>query len=151
MELNIKKTSSQALLSCGSGGGFSEKLLLKPGGSLQTQRVPRSSVFERLQNFLPQMAEANEKLKQQMEDAPAGQFDIENVEEAQRVIEMDVALVELSGSDSNSEDEEDLTDSEEESDSNDELEITEQNLKLPGNKDTKKMKASIQVLEQQGE
>lgn len=34
------------------------------------------------------MAEANEKLKQQMEEAPAGRFDIENVEEAQRVIEM---------------------------------------------------------------
>lgn len=46
------------------------------------------SVLERLQNFLPQMAEANEKLKQQMEEAPAGRFNIENVEEAQRVIEM---------------------------------------------------------------
>lgn len=34
------------------------------------------------------MAEANEKLKRQMEEAPAGHFDIESVEEAQRVIEM---------------------------------------------------------------
>lgn len=34
------------------------------------------------------MAEANEKLKQQMEEAPAGYFDIECVEEAQKVIEM---------------------------------------------------------------
>lgn len=34
------------------------------------------------------MAEANEKLKQQMEEAPAGCFDIESVEEAERVIEM---------------------------------------------------------------
>lgn len=34
------------------------------------------------------MAEANEKLRQQMEAAPAGRFDIENVEEAQKVIEM---------------------------------------------------------------
>lgn len=34
------------------------------------------------------MAEANKKLKQQMEEAPAGCFDIENVDEAQRVIEM---------------------------------------------------------------
>ncbi|XP_026219493.1 uncharacterized protein C12orf45 homolog [Anabas testudineus] len=152
MELNVKKTSSQALLSCGNGGGISEKLLLKPraSGSLQTERVPRSSVLERLQSFLPQMAEANEKLKQQMEEAPAGRFDIENVEEAQRVIEMDVALVELSGSEGSSEDEEDLSDSEEESDSNDELEITEQNLKLPGDKGKKK-KANIQVLNQKGE
>ncbi|KAF3704853.1 putative protein C12orf45 -like protein [Channa argus] len=146
----MKKTTSQSLMSCGSGGGFSEKLLLKPVGSLQTERVPRSCVLERLQSFLPQMAEANAKLKQQMEDAPAGRFDIENVDEAQSVIEMDVALVELSGSDGNSEDEEDLTDSEEESDSNDEHEITEQNLKLPGEKE-KKNKPNIQVLEKKVE
>ncbi|XP_076578541.1 NOP protein chaperone 1 [Chaetodon auriga] len=152
MELNIKKTSSQALLSCGNGGGLSEKLLLRPkaGSSLQTERVPRSSVLERLQSFLPQMAEANEKLKQQMEEAPAGCFDIECVEEAQRVIEMDVALVELSGSDSDIEDEEETSDSEEESDSGEESEITEHNLKLPGDRGTKK-KANIQVVDQQGE
>lgn len=46
------------------------------------------SVLDRLQSFLPQMADANEKLKQQMEGAPAGFFDIESVEEAQRIIEM---------------------------------------------------------------
>lgn len=34
------------------------------------------------------MAEANEKLKRQMEEAPAGRFDIESVDEAERVIEM---------------------------------------------------------------
>lgn len=34
------------------------------------------------------MAEANEKLKQQMEEAPAGLFDIEQVDQGQRVIEM---------------------------------------------------------------
>ncbi|XP_038551099.1 uncharacterized protein C12orf45 homolog [Micropterus salmoides] len=152
MELNVKKTRSQALLSCGNGGGLSEKLLLKPkaGGSLQTERVPRSSVLERLQSFLPQMAEANEKLKQQMEDAPAGCFDIESVEEAERVIEMDVALVDLSGSDSDSGEEEETSDSEEESDSGEENGITEQNLKLPGDKGKTK-KANIQVVDQQGE
>lgn len=47
-----------------------------------------ASVLERLQSFLPQMAEANEKLKQQMEEAPVGCFDIESVQEAERVIEM---------------------------------------------------------------
>ncbi|GLD48031.1 uncharacterized protein AKAME5_000207800 [Lates japonicus] len=145
----MEKTSSQALLSCGNGAGLGEKLLLKPraGRSLQTERVPRSSVLERLQSFLPQMAEANEKLKRQMEEAPAGHFDIESVEEAQRVIEMDVALVELNSSDNESEDEEESSDSEEESDSDDEHEITEQNLKLPGDK-AKKKKANIQVLDQ---
>ncbi|KAG8005740.1 protein C12orf45-like protein [Nibea albiflora] len=149
MELNAKKTSSQALLSCGNGAGLGEKLLLKPkaGSSLQTERVPRSSVLDRLQSFLPQMADANEKLKQQMEGAPAGFFDIESVEEAQRVIEMDVALVELSGSDSD--DEEDTSDSEDESDSGEDSEVTEQNLKLPGDKGKKK-KANIQVVDQEG-
>ncbi|XP_071358978.1 NOP protein chaperone 1 isoform X1 [Trachinotus anak] len=150
MELNSGKGSSPALLSCGDGAGFSEKLLLKPraGRPPQTERVPRSSVLERLQNFLPQMAEANEKLKLQMEGAPAGRFDIEDVEEAQRVIEMDVALVELSGSDSASEDAGDSSSCEEESDSEDECEVTEQNLKLPGDRGKKK-KVNIQVVEQQ--
>ncbi|KAK9525292.1 hypothetical protein VZT92_016016 [Zoarces viviparus] len=150
MELNIKKTSSQALLSCGNGEGLTEKLLLKPkaGRSLQTERVPRSSVLERLQSFLPQMAEANEKLKQQMADAPAGHFDIESVGGAESVIEMDLALVELSGSDGDSEGE--TSNSEEESDSAEGSEVTEQNLVLPGDKGKKK-KANIQVLHQQGE
>ncbi|XP_041636432.1 uncharacterized protein C12orf45 homolog [Cheilinus undulatus] len=150
MELNTNKTTSQDLLAFGNGKGLNEKLLLKPkaGRPLQTERVPRSSVLERLQSFLPQMAEANEKLKQQMEDAPVGRFDIESVEEAERVIEMDVALVELSGSDSNS-DEEETSDSDEDSDSCDEK-ITEQNFKLPGDKDKKK-KAYIQVVDQKGE
>ena len=34
------------------------------------------------------MAAANEKLMVQIQDSPAGQFDIESVEEAERVIEM---------------------------------------------------------------
>ncbi|XP_060885315.1 uncharacterized protein C12orf45 homolog [Labrus mixtus] len=150
MEINTKKTSSKALLTCGNGEGFNEKLLLKPKAdrSLQTERVPRSSVLERLQSFLPQMAEANEKLKQQMEDAPAGCFDIESVEEAERVIEMDVALVELSGSDGDSEDGEETSDSDEDSD--EEIVIAEPNFKFPGDKGKKKKKANIQVVDPKG-
>lgn len=45
-------------------------------------------VLDRLQNFIPQLAKANETLKQQIEDAPAGFFDIESVEDAEKVIEM---------------------------------------------------------------
>lgn len=45
-------------------------------------------VLDRLQCFLPQMALANETLRQQMENLPAGHFDIESVEEAEKVIEM---------------------------------------------------------------
>lgn len=58
----------------------------------------------------------------------------------------DVALVELSGSDSEDEEEEET--SEDESDSDEEFEITEQNLKLPGDKSKKR--ANIQVVDQQG-
>lgn len=58
--------------------------------------------------------------------------------------------MELSGSDSSSEDEEDTSESEEESDSGEESGITEQNLKLPGDKGKKK-KANIQVVDQQGQ
>ncbi|CAN9508061.1 unnamed protein product [Ophioblennius macclurei] len=148
MELKSPKTSSQDLLSCGNGAGLSEKLLLKPKTitSLQTERVPRSSVLMRLQSFLPQMAEANEKLKQQMDQAPAGRFDIEDVEEAEKVIEMDVALYELRGSESSSGEDVETSDSEDDKDE-DESEITEQNLKLPGTRGQKR-KADIQVLEQ---
>lgn len=62
----------------------------------------------------------------------------------------DVALVELSGSDSDSKVEEETSDSEEESSSNEESEITEHNLRLPGDKGKKK-KANIQVVDQEGE
>ncbi|XP_059905536.1 uncharacterized protein C12orf45 homolog [Gadus macrocephalus] len=142
MEVNTEKTSSPELLSCGHGGGIHDKLLLKPklSSSLQTEKVPRSSVLGRLQNFLPQMAAANDKLMVQIQDSPAGQFDIEQVEDAERVIEMDVALVELSGS----EDEEEETSEEEEEDSSDEEQ--EVNLKLPSDGSRKK-RANIQVLE----
>lgn len=45
-------------------------------------------VLDRLQVFLPQIAQANEKLKQEMESCPTGHFDIENVEDAGKVIQM---------------------------------------------------------------
>lgn len=115
------------------------------------------------------MAEANEKLRQQMEEAPAGSFDIERVDGAQRVIEMvsgaalvlltwrelwshlclllrqDVALVELSGSESECGGGEEVSSSEDESGSDREgLE-----LRLPSNKGRKKV--NIQVVGQQGE
>lgn len=45
-------------------------------------------VLDRLQSFIPQIAQANESLKEQMNDAPAGFFDIESVEDAEKIIEM---------------------------------------------------------------
>ena len=62
----------------------------------------------------------------------------------------DVALVELDGSDSDSGDEE-TSDSEEGSDSDeDDDEVTEQNLRLPGDRRRKK-EVQIQEVEQDGE
>ncbi|MCI4388787.1 hypothetical protein PGIGA_G00090040 [Pangasianodon gigas] len=141
---NSPKNTSRDLLVCGNGQGIHDKLLLKSkrASSLHTEKVPRSSVLDRLQCFLPQMALANETLRQQMENLPAGHFDIESVEEAEKVIEMDVALVELEGSDSSEEEES----SEEES--SDEETVSAETLKLPGNR---KRKANIEVLEKEGE
>ncbi|XP_071188929.1 LOW QUALITY PROTEIN: NOP protein chaperone 1 [Salvelinus alpinus] len=107
----------------------------------------RVSIMDRLQNFLPQMAQANEKLKLQMEQAPEGHYDIERVEESGKVIEMGVSLVELSSSDSDS-DKESSQDNDANSDSEEER-LTEENLKLPGNYQRQKKKVHIQVLEKQ--
>ncbi|ROL52574.1 hypothetical protein DPX16_7310 [Anabarilius grahami] len=148
---DIKKTSSKDLLTCGNGKGIHEKLLLSSkSASLQTERVSRSSVLDRLQSFLPQMAQANESLRQQMDEAPTGLFDIECVENAEKVIEMDVALVELEESDSSEEDESSSSSSSSEEDSSEEevQTVTAKTLKLPGDR---KRKASIQVLEKKGE
>ncbi|XP_016137133.1 uncharacterized protein C12orf45 homolog [Sinocyclocheilus grahami] len=145
---NIKKTSSRDLLTCGNGKEIHEKLLLNSkSASLQTERVPRSSVLDRMQSFLPQIAQANESLRQQMDEAPAGFFNIESVEDAEKIIEMDVALVELEDSDSSEEDE--SSSSSEEDSSEDEVQtVTAKTLKLPGDR---KRKANIQVIEKECE
>ncbi|XP_008313445.1 NOP protein chaperone 1 [Cynoglossus semilaevis] len=148
MEPSRGKTCSQALLSCGNED-LGEKFLLKPktGSTLQTERLPRSSVLDRLQTFLPQISKANEELEQQKEMAPPGHFDIECVDQAQKIIEMDIALVELSSSNEEADNEVIWEDSEEDSDLDDYVpEVTEENLKIPGSGVGKKV-AGIQVLD----
>ncbi|XP_067110208.1 uncharacterized protein C12orf45 homolog [Osmerus mordax] len=145
LDFNIKKSESQDLLSFANGRGLHDKLLLKSskiGTTLQTERIPRSSVLDRLESFLPQMAQANNKLKRAMEQCPPGHFDIESVEESEKIIEMDVAVVELSGSDNDSEDSSQTG----ESDSDEVSELTEESLKLPSNSQRNR-KVNIQVLE----
>ncbi|TSK13343.1 hypothetical protein Baya_0217 [Bagarius yarrelli] len=71
-----------------------------------------------------------------MENLPAGHFDIESVEETEKVIEM------LEGSDSSESEES----SEEES--SDEETVHVETVKLPGNH---KRKANIEVLKKEGE
>lgn len=100
--------------------------------------------MDRVQSFLPQMAHANDELRRKMVTAPAHQFDIENLDGAtEKVIEMNVAVVELSGSDT---DEEILT-SEDDSESEDDCttdEVTIHNIKFPKQKEEK---GKIEILD----
>lgn len=100
--------------------------------------------MDRVQSFLPQMAHANDELRRKMVTAPAHQFDIENLSSAtEKVIEMNVAVVELSDSDT---DEENLT-SEDDSESEDDCitgEVTIDNIKFPKPKGEK---GKIEILD----
>uniref|UniRef100_A0A663LRI2 Uncharacterized protein n=2 Tax=Athene cunicularia TaxID=194338 RepID=A0A663LRI2_ATHCN len=130
--------------------GLEETLLIsskcnsKAATTLQTVRMPRSNVLDRVQSFLPQMAHANDELRRKMVTAPAHQFDIENLDSTtEKVIEMNVAIVELSDSDT---DEEILT-SEDDSESEDDHitgEVTIDNIKFPKQKGEK---GKIEILD----
>lgn len=145
----VKQLHSAELLEVGSsqGKGLYNKLLInskqdnKNGLTSPIVRMPRSSILDRVQSFLPQMASANEKLSKEIGTCPAGTYDIENVEDHEKIIEMDVALVELNSSDSSEEEEDGSSDESSDSDPEDE-EITENNIRLS----QKRKKAKIEVL-----
>nr|XP_044602305.1 NOP protein chaperone 1 [Equus asinus] len=150
---------SKELLTAGSGGGGGiwDRLLInskpdsKKTSTLQTVRIERSPLLDQVQTFLPQMAQANEKLRKAMAAAPPGRFNIESIDGTLgKVIQMDVALFEMNQSDSkegdsseeNSQDSsEDSSDSEDEEDSS---EVTVDNIKLPHSEDGK---GKIEVLD----
>ncbi|XP_075712764.1 NOP protein chaperone 1 isoform X2 [Rhinoderma darwinii] len=130
----VEPVRSGELLDVGSSvGGLYSKLLInskenKKSGSCPTiTRMPRSSLLNRVQNFLPQMAQANDVLNREIQSCSDGKFDIENIEGEENIIEMNVALVELNSSDS-SEEESDSSDGSSDSDS--EGEVTTQNIRL---------------------
>ncbi|XP_036155622.1 uncharacterized protein C12orf45 homolog [Myotis myotis] len=148
---------SQELLTAGSGGrgGIWDRLLINPkpnsrkNSSLQTVRIERSPLLDQVQTFLPQMAQANEKLRKEMAAAPPGHFNIENIDETLgNIIQMDVALFEMNQSDSKDEDssEENSQDSSESEDEDDSSssEVTVDNIKLPHSEDGK---GKIEVLD----
>eukprot|EP00092_Neocalanus_flemingeri_P009900 GFUD01010670.1.p1 GENE.GFUD01010670.1~~GFUD01010670.1.p1 ORF type:complete len:193 (-),score=79.82 GFUD01010670.1:91-669(-) len=62
-------------------------------GRPEIQRLGRSSVLDEVRSFLPQMAEAEVKLAAALAGGDGRQFDVENVTGDQRVIEMDIAMV----------------------------------------------------------
>ncbi|XP_066212248.1 NOP protein chaperone 1 [Saccopteryx leptura] len=153
---------SKELLTAGSGshGGIWDRLLInsklnsRKNSTLQTVRVERSPLLDQVQTFLPQMAQANEKLSKEMEAAPPGRFNIENIDETLgKVIQMDVVLFEMNRSDSKEEDsseensqhssEDDSSESEDEDESTS-SEVTIDNIKLPHSEDGK---GKIEVLD----
>nr|XP_023394874.1 uncharacterized protein C12orf45 homolog isoform X2 [Loxodonta africana] len=128
-----------------SGVSVSKELLTAGSGGL--------GVLDQVQTFLPQMAQANEKLRKEIAAAPPGQFDIENVDETVgKIIQMDVALFEMNQSDSkeeNSSEESSQDSSENSSESEDEEvsipdQVTIDNIKLPNSEGGK---GKIEVLD----
>jgi len=59
----------------------------------EIQRLGRSSVLDEVRNFLPQMADAEVKLAASLASEGGDKYDVENVTGDQRVIEMDIAMV----------------------------------------------------------
>ncbi|XP_049639135.1 NOP protein chaperone 1 isoform X2 [Suncus etruscus] len=107
-----------------------------PGVSVSKDLLTAGSdggVLDQVQTFLPQIAKANEKLRKDMAAAPPGQFNIETINGTLgKVIQMDVALIEMNTSESKEKDsseENSLDSSEEEGDAP--FEITIDNIKLP--------------------
>ncbi|XP_012628198.2 NOP protein chaperone 1 [Microcebus murinus] len=152
---------SKELLTAGTDvrGGIWDRLLInsqpnsRKTSALQTVRIERSPLLDKIQTFLPQMAQANEKLRKEMAAAPPGHFNIENIDGTLgKVIQMDVALFEMNQSDSKEEDrsEESSQDSSENSsESEDEedsisREVTVDNIKFPNSEGGK---GKIEVLD----
>ncbi|XP_004627880.1 uncharacterized protein C12orf45 homolog isoform X2 [Octodon degus] len=147
---------SKELLTVGDGpGGIWDKLLInsKPNSrkpsTLQTVRIERSPLLDQVQNFIPQMARANEKLRKEMEATSPGHFNIENIDRTVgNVIQMDVVLFEMNQADSKEEDssEESSQDSSEDSSESEDKDdgITMDNIKLPN---SEAGKGKIEVLD----
>ncbi|XP_032476944.1 LOW QUALITY PROTEIN: uncharacterized protein C12orf45 homolog [Phocoena sinus] len=154
---------SRELLTAGSGGrgGIWDKLVInsKPSSrknsTLQKVRIERSPLLDQVQSFLPQMAQANEKLRKKMAAAPPGHFNIQTIDETLRkVMQVDVALFEMNQSHSKEEDssEENSQDSSEDSSefededvsTSSEGEVTTDTIKLPHSEDGK---GKIEVLD----
>ncbi|XP_057315501.1 uncharacterized protein LOC130656626 [Hydractinia symbiolongicarpus] len=94
---------------------------VQPVISKQTYRLPHCSVLDRVKQFLPQIASANDSLVGIVAEEK-DKLDIENLNDEEAFIEMDVALVDnelLLSDDDNNDDTDDDNDNEEEvSDSN---------------------------------
>eukprot|EP00033_Pygsuia_biforma_P002656 GCRY01002937.1.p1 GENE.GCRY01002937.1~~GCRY01002937.1.p1 ORF type:complete len:147 (-),score=23.19 GCRY01002937.1:465-905(-) len=61
--------------------------------------VERSSLFSRLDSFLPSLKKANKDLENEISSNPSKSFSIEDVSEGEQYIQMDLALGVLTGVD----------------------------------------------------
>lgn len=145
---------SKELLTAGNGqGGIWDKLLInatpnsRKSSTRQTVWIERSPLLDQVQNFLPQMAQANEKLRKEMEATPPGHFNIENIDGTLgKVIQMDVVLYERNQADSKEDGSEESSrdTSEDSSESEDDDSVTMDNIKLPNSEGGK---GKIEVLD----
>ena len=97
---------------------YKNLLINKP---FETKRLKTSDALDRVKQFLPSLKESTDKLLSEYQENPSN-FDIENCENDENVIEMNLQFVKESDSDnSDSTDDEDEDDDEaEESEDNDE-------------------------------
>merc|ERR1719153_1307286 len=58
-----------------------------------TADVPKSNILDKVKKFLPQMAEADTALQSALRNGDACHINIENIENDDKVIEMEVALL----------------------------------------------------------
>lgn len=91
---------------------FHKKLLVTSKPAIQTNstkqstyRLQQSNLLDRVKNFLPKLKSSNEELSA-MNNSEKEQYDIENIDDCEKVIEMDISVVDndvlLSDDDSDS-------------------------------------------------
>lgn len=142
-----KKTTSKDLLYVNPNRINKDLIVNKPSNNNnitafptkpKTFKMPTSSILDRVKNFLPEMESANQRLSQVTQEEKE-EMNIENVENDDKVIEMNINLVEpellLS---------EDDDDSDTDSDTDSEIENKDSSLMMEG--DTK-MKKSLVIEE----
>nr|XP_035148328.1 NOP protein chaperone 1-like [Callithrix jacchus] len=144
---------------CDGHGGIWDRSFINPQpksrktSTIQTVRIERSPLLGQVQTFVPQMAQANEKLRKEMAAALPGRFNIENIDGTHgKVIQTDVAQFEMNQSDSkevdsSGESSQDSSENSSESEDEDESipsEVTIDNIKLPNSEGGK---GKIEVLD----
>ena len=70
----------------------SKPLIKTYSGKLNTHRMQQSNILDRVKNFLPKLISSNEALSS-MDEKEKEKYDIENTDDCEKVIEMDISVV----------------------------------------------------------